>query len=377
MDWRVLVVDDLQAADVAEIIQGNKVVDHPDSIICVQCPNFSQAMERLKEERFDLIILDLKDDAAEEQGPLAGETVFSELKKYRFLPVIFHTGFPDKVSDLASACVKVVTRGDNPLTLRAAVKEVLDTKLPKLIRSIEEEQRKFMWESADQIWSEDLGKGNASDLVYLLARRLANTLSGEAVRRFLESDGIDGAPKSDKIHAVELYVYPPLSDHFFFGDIFKKKDGESAEYFIVLTPSCDLVHSKADFVLLGKCNHLVDTPPGLSAKESLAAGKGMSKTLVDKLSSYIKDRYPPEDRFKYLPGTSFLPDLVVDLQDIRAVAPTVLNPGGGGYERIASLDSPFAESLQSKMMKYLGRIGTPDIDVDLALSRFIERINAA
>jgi hypothetical protein len=54
-----------------------------------------------------------------------------------------------------------------------------------------------------------------------------------------------------------------------------------------------------------------------------------------------------------------------------------LNLEGEGYERVASLDSPFAESLQAKMTRYLGRIGTPDIDVDLALERFKARVKSS
>ncbi len=374
MDWRVLVVDDLQAADVIEVIEGNKTVELPDSLICVPCTNFSEATKRLKEEKFDLVILDLKNDAANEQDVLAGETVYSELKECRFLPVIFHTGYPLKVSDLTSPYVKVVTRGGDWNVLRATIKEVLDTKLPKLIRHIEEEQRKFMWESAGKIWAEDLDKTSPSDLVYLLARRLANTLSGDAVRSFLEADGNGGAPKSDKIHAVELYVYPPLSKYFLFGDVFKKKTGDNIEYFVALTPSCDHEQNKADFVLLAKCKYLVETNPGKNAKGMLDVGKALSETSTKELKEFIRDNSSPVDRYKYLPGTSFLPDLLVDLQDIMSVTPAALSPAKEEYERIASLDSPFAEALQAKMTRYLGRIGTPDIDPDLALDRFKVRI---
>lgn len=378
MEWRVLVVDDQQAADVAEIIQGNKVVAQPDSIVCFLCISFAEATKRLQEERFDLVILDLKDDAAEEQEPLAGETVFNQLKKYRFLPVIFHTGHPQKIGDLkTSPYLKVVTRGDDWTFLRSTVKEVLDTKLPKLIRHIEEEQRKFMWESAEKIWTEDLGEKSPADLVYLLARRLANALSGEVVRSFLGADAVGGAPKSDKVHAVELYVYPPLAKHVLFGDIFKEVVDGADEYFVALTPSCDHAQGNADLVLLAKCKYLVSTNPGKNAKAALAAGTAISGSSATDLTKYIRDNSSPTDRYKYLPGTSFLPDLLVDLQDIRSVTPVALSPGGEGFERVASLDSPFAEALQARMTRYLGRIGTPDIDPELALNRFKERIKAA
>ena len=369
-----MVVDDLQAADVKEVIEGNKAVEKPDSLICVPCTNFSEAIELLKRERFDLVILDLKNDAAEDQEILAGEALFTERKECRFLPVIFHTGYPQKVSDLNSPYVRVVTRGEDWKVLRSAIKEVLDTKLPKLLRHIEEEQRRVMWESAGKIWAEDLDKNSPSDLVYLLARRLANTLSGDAVRNFLEADGNGGVPKSDKIHAVELYVYPPLSKHLLFGDILKKKIDDEVKYYVALTPSCDHAQNNAEFVFLAKCKHLASTNPGKNAKASLDAGEDLSGTTTEQLTKFIRDNSSPADRYKYLPGTSFLPDLLVDLQDIMTVAHAALNPDAQGYERVASLDSPFAESLQAKMARYLGRIGTPDIDVELALNRFKDRI---
>lgn len=376
MDWRVLIVDDEAADDIKEFIEGNKTIPQPDSISCVSCGDFSQALSLLKNERFDLVILDLKNDSDSEQDILAGEKVFDEIKKYRFLPVIFHTGFAYKVSDLTSPYIKAVTRAEWG-NLRSTIRDVLDTKLPRLIRHIEEEQRKFMWDSAKRIWANDLDKNHPTDLVYLLARRLANALSGDVVRSFLEADAISGAPKSDKIHAVELYVYPPLSKHFLFGDVFKKKTGDSVEYYVALTPSCDHAQSNADFVLLAKCKYLASTKPGENAKASLVAGKAVSGTTTEQLTKLIRDNSSPADRYKYLPGTSFLPDLLVDLQDIMTVTPEALNPSGEVYERVASLDSPFAESLQAKMTRYLGRIGTPDIDPDLALDRFKAKIKAS
>lgn len=377
MDWRVLVVDDLQAADVVEVIEGNKAVEQPDSLICVPCTNFSEAIELLKRERFDLVILDLKNDAADEQDVLAGEVVFSELKECRFLPVIFHTGHPKKVSDLASPYVKVVARGDDWKVLRSTIKEVLDTKLPRLVRHIEEEQRRFMWESAEKIWADDLDKKNPTDLVYLLARRLANSLSGDVVRSFFGANGADGAPKSDMVHAVELYIFPPVAQHFLFGDIFQKKTAEKPEYFVSLTPSCDHAQEKAEFLLFARCADFSDSDEWKKVQVFLDAKTDPSKTSVNELKELMKDNNPRprlQDRYKYLPGTSFLPDLLADLQNTLTIDREKLISGEAGFERIASLDSPFAEYLQAKMIRYFGRIGTPSLDTDLAYGRFKARV---
>lgn len=373
MEWRVLIVDDLEADDVREVIEGNKTIPQPDSINCFPCASFSEAVELLKRERFDLVILDLKDDAASEQETLAGEKVFEELKKFRFMPVIFHTGFPHKVEELASPFVKVVTRSEWEC-LRATVREVLATKLPSLIRHIEEEQRVFMWETAEKIWINDLDKNNPADLVFLLARRLSNLLSGDVVRKFLEIDGTDGAPKSETIHAVELYVYPPISKVFLFGDIFKKGGDGNAEYYVALTPSCDHAQEKADYVLLAKCEPLASTRAGENAVAAISDRRSVSNATSEKLDRFVRDNASPVDRYKYLPGTSFLPDLLIDLQALTAVAQDSMDASKGAYIRVASLDSPFAESLQAKLARYLGRIGTPDIDAELALRRFSARM---
>lgn len=371
MEWRVLVVDDKAASDVKDVIEGNRAVALPDSISCVTCENFSIAIEYLKKERFDLVILDLKDDYAPEEDELAGEKVFAEIKNCRFIPVIFHTGFAYKVSDLNSPYVRVVTRSEWQV-LRSTIKEVFDTQLPRLARHIEEEQRRFMWESAEKIWTDDLGQQNPTDLVYLLARRLANSLSGDVVRSFLTANGGGGSPRSEMIHAVEMYIYPPVVQHFLFGDVFKKYTATTAEYFVLLTPSCDHAQDKAEFLLFARCSNFSDSDEWTKIKNSLKANAEPSNTSVSALKDLMKDNNPKprsQDRYKYLPGTSFLPDLLVDLQNTLTVPKNRLGSDGEVYERVASLDSPFAEHLQARMIRYFGRIGTPPLDTDLTYAR--------
>jgi hypothetical protein len=40
-----------------------------------------------------------------------------------------------------------------------------------------------------------------------------------------------------------------------------------------------------------------------------------------------------------------------------------------GLERLASLDSSFAEALLARFTRYFGRLGTPDLDVAVLLQR--------
>ncbi len=43
------------------------------------------------------------------------------------------------------------------------------------------------------------------------------------------------------------------------------------------------------------------------------------------------------------------------------------------FERIASLDNPFAEACLAKFARYYSRLGTPDLDIDMVYNRLAQR----
>ena len=69
------------------------------------------------------------------------------------------------------------------------------------------------------------------------------------------------------------------------------------------------------------------------------------------------------DRYFFLPGTPFIANSIVDFQDKTMVSYEDLN----NFERVAKLDSPFAESMTSSFIRYYNRIGYPDIDSEFVL----------
>jgi hypothetical protein len=58
-------------------------------------------------------------------------------------------------------------------------------------------------------------------------------------------------------------------------------------------------------------------------------------------------------------------DLVVDFQQLVTLQRVQMT----ALERLASLDSPFAEALLARFGRYFGRLSTPDLDVEVILSR--------
>ena len=104
--------------------------------------------------------------------------------------------------------------------------------------------------------------------------------------------------------------------------------------------------------------------------ESIKTGGEEEKQAKDKLANLIRNhrggKYQPE-RYYFLPGVMNVPDLVVDYQELEVLEKSEFQ--AQNWERIASLDSPYAAELLTRFARYFGRIGTPDLDIELILAR--------
>ncbi|WP_332855483.1 response regulator [Duganella sp. S19_KUP01_CR8] len=374
MNWNVLIVDDErdQAETTKAIVASKRTLGDGKEINAVIADGFDQALKLIEYSKFDLIILDLKDEAHDGDDPnaeLSGERVMEQLRQRQFTPVVFYTGFAQKVEDKSSAFVKVVRKGDDTERLREAIREVFSTNLPQLIRHIQEEQRKFLWEHVEQSSGGNHGEAAPNELAFLLGRRLANALAGKAIRRFFKPEH----DESETIHPIELYIWPPMADSVGFGDILERDSEEGKRYFVVLNPACDFSQCKAEKALLAECELLTSTTEFTNAENHRKTStEPLPKSITSALRSLLADNRQGKkvqpDRYKFLPGTSFLPDLIVDYQHLLQV-PVMEIHTDGGYRRLATLDTPFAESVQSRYVRYYGRVGTPDLEWDALVSQ--------
>ncbi len=328
------------------------------------CKSFQDAISRLEVQRYDILILDLKDSSQEEseedENP-AGVKVFDALKRTRFTPVVFYTALAHKVRSEQTSFVRVVEKTQGISRVREEVKAVIATKLPTLFRRVEEIQRDYLWDFVGTHWQEFDSPHDQADLAYLLARRLALTLQSEArkLTRKLAGKSIPIAdPKN--IHPMEMYVRPPVNENRQAGDILKGIiEGESG-YWLILTPSCDFEQAgRLKNVLLAGCLPLAEEAEFQSWKQNPNASSSLKALIGDN-----RERSQSE-RFKFLPATYFLPDLVLDFQHLKALPESEI----AKLEVIASLDSPYAESVLARFARYFGRLGTPDIDKQIVLNR--------
>jgi len=333
--------------------------------------SFGDALATLEVRRFDLMILDVRLGGHGETDTPSGEEegvqTLEHIKGRRFLPVVFWTGLPRQVEDLASPLVHVLEKSVGLDTLIASVRELFATDLPgvnrALRRLIEDEQRRYMWDFVSDHWDELRDRDDPMALAYLLVRRLGRSLSGPGIQRLATELGSGGAaPPPEKIHAAEMYIVPPFPDTGpGVADIYRQV-GEQQEdrWWFIVTPSCDLEQGKADQVVLAVCE------PAAEDKRIADWLKQDSGTRRSRVLDLLRNKTGgQDDRRLFLPAVPTMPDLVVDFQNLRSVPRQDLD----GMQRVASLASPFAEEAANRFSRYFGRVGTQDVDAEAIISR--------
>lgn len=368
MSWRVLAVDDdpdigRQVKQILEAVRSKgRIVFSVDTT-----QNFNEGLLRLESSLYDLIILDVFKGKAQigvQERP--GADLLEAIKQRCFVPVIFYTALPASVKEHESDLVSVVHKTSGGMAqLKKAAASFIEAGLPlvnrKMINYFFQVQAEYMWKFVQPNWKKITKTADAKSLAYLLARRLAVSLSRDNIHQLISSLGQSAADRQapDTVHPAEYYIHPSLGEHSSAGDIFKRR-GATKTYHIILTPSCDMFTSptrkaNSDYVLLAECIPLKET---VEWKEWKAKNSTEKKNVLKALMTNKK-----KDRHYFLPGTFFLPSLCVDFQKVQAIPFQELNKK---FERITTLDSPFAECLLNKFCRYMGRVGTLDLsDADL------------
>lgn len=325
-----------------------------------------------------------------------GLNAYEAIKQRRFVPVVFHTALPDLAVDLDSPpFTSVVSKLDeDEAKIRKAVIEAFDSGLPELNRAltshVESLHRQFMSEFVRKHWSTFGGRQHQGDLAHLLVRRLAMSLTegAPALAPYLDTvddRGTDGS----KIHPMRMYIVPPVGS-WTTGDILEysadsrpqlsaegeeqgdvqdaEAQGAATHYWVMLTPACDLVEErrKADFVVMARCLPLEDTPEYRKWSSQTSNTNGAStaaRTSMEKLIG--NNRGGQRERYYFLPAAWDTPNLVVDFQQVIHVQYEKILES----RRLATLDSPYSQSLISQFTRYLGRMGAPDLSTTTVMQR--------
>lgn len=362
-ELKILYIDDdaTHREDLKELLSDEIINGFTIRIDCEE--SFDKAVGRSKQ--YHLAILDLF-EGNPQNGRDVGSDVFEKIKNTFFIPIIFYSGNTRNVTSLKSQVVGVATKGDGGIDeLKYEIERLTKHNIPFLRNSVhayvEQEFKKYFWDVIQK--ENDKFTPNADDfsLGYMLLRNFADSLSKENIKNILGDDSIN----HEKIHPMEFYIYPiDSSKEFENGEILKNKT--TNEICVVLTPSCDFIERfkkgisegrSVDEVLLIKTKLLTECKEFKTYQQTQ---NKENKLNLEKLINSGKG-----DRYFFLPQAPFIENRVIDFQLINAVSYANLTTG---FDRIAKLDSPFAQSMTSSFIRYYNRIGFPDIDTEYVIN---------
>lgn len=231
--WRILLIedDDVLANKTAEFLARRPVGADGQKASVDVASGFTLGLEKLAATRYDLVILDIRDNSGEEYEPEesagdeatpadVGISLYRKIRSRRAVPVIFYSAVAHLVSDQANPpFVTVVSKLDeDELALRAAVKAAIDSRLPALNRALnqytEKVLRTYTQEFVELHWADLQQPRREPDLARMLARRLAISLGdGAGLAAELSSvPGPEPEPSADLAHPMRMYVVPPIGD---------------------------------------------------------------------------------------------------------------------------------------------------------------------
>lgn len=356
MEINILVIDDDKkiCEQIHELLNGE---DFNGNRLLIHYKNdFESGIKALEVNEYNILILDVyKGKPSEDNTDKPGQKIYDSIRKTCFIPIIFYSGLVKDLYLNQSEIVRVVRKGEGMEALKTEIQYILDSRLlfvkQKLNKYVNDSMRSYMWDFVHVNWGNLKEIKDEVSLSYLLIKRLSDSFDREDIIKLLG----ESKEKIENAHPMEFYIYPPEMNRYEMGDIFQT--GNS--FFIILTPSCDLVERKgkvkSEKILMAGTTLLRDTEEYNSYKDSTEdTSRNKSKGNI---MGIIKNANP---RFFFLPGTFFIPNLRVDFQNIISMPLDELKK----FNKIAKLDNPFSQSMIAAYIRYYTRIGHEDIDSD-------------
>lgn len=332
-------------------------------ILWTPCNSFNEAVKLLAFQRFDIVITDIYVDVRghsknynfEETG--ANDTINS-IRQHRFCPVLAVTdgskpeGFPE------SPFIGFADKS-NPSIIEKELTKLVSTGIPRLAKNLYDDLDKdasfYLWSFLEKYWNQIPNTDHVL-LERLLKRRSAVLLSRLDNSLQAEIEIVEG---------LEYYIYPSISgDEYRLGEIIRNKTSNT--FSVILTPHCHLTvqanatEPRAEYVLTVST---IDAKKTIKEKHKV---KNQKKKKHEEISESIRKRIQgpagvgvPAGRYWFLPAFIDIPDLYCDFLQVESIEYKLL---AENYERIAVLDTPFAESLQISFTGFYSAIGTPNLD---------------
>ncbi len=359
--FEILVVDD----DVEVLGQLKQLLPEAISgheIAWEFCETFEEAFRLLQRRRFDVLVSDIyqgreKAKKNVEEGDIRARELVDEIRKKRFCPIVLYTDgqLPDLLVTKPFVWSADKAAPDYMEQLTNRLEQAIATGLPSIARQLHDDLDRF---AGSYVWSFLADKWETLKSTQMLDTDILDRIIRR--RAAIQFARMDGEGKRGTDDPVDFYVYPPLSKFLRLGEIIKRKS--DGEFRVVLTPHCFLITQpgqdapRASYVLTA----LAMPVSGFQLKWEKKGGDYQDQ--LRRRTSMPASKVPlPDGRFCYLPAFLEIPDLYCDLLRVESVEYSKIE---AEYERIASLDAPYAEALQSCFARLHGAVGVPVLNLD-------------
>jgi CheY-like chemotaxis protein len=373
--WNVLLVEDDNTVrrQICEYLSEESLAF--GKLHITEISDLNQALNLVHEHKADLVILDVYRGVARPGGEQIGIRILERIKSSGFVAVIIYTALPEGLEALQSSFVRLVGKEAGGLArLKAEVTDLFLIRVPQVHRAIINHLDRalcaYMWEFVQGHWEEFSLLIDKPEFLRLIVQRLARVLTREGISQMAEEVygtlTADTTTPIDTVHPAEYYIKPPIGQDPMLGDIRLRESADTPQYLIVLWPTCDMVSARAggpktDYVLCARATLVTESPEVRDWKDDVSSNT--KKKKVERLIKNTRDDSP--DRYHYLPGVWDIPHLVVDFQALEYIALKDVRT----FSCVATMASPFAEALGVRFQRYIGRLGTPDLDVDCVLTQ--------
>lgn len=369
---QLLIIDDEQS--VRESLCSD--IEKSGEIQCRGC-DFSDAEAEIRRDPPDIVVLDLLLQSGPPRHIEPAMKIDDFIWSRHFCPIIVHSAEPDLYQGKHEThpFVKVIRKGRNSLDL---VLEALQGFSPHIqaLRSaksnIENSFRTSLSSALRDVASQVFNDTDDPQVQ-------ADTITRAGKRRLVSL--LDGEPSASPLAPWEIYLCPPMSGSTQLGDILMKTDaglqetdgntGKPADFYVVLTPSCDLVVSEADNrepkvenVLAAKCDSMVHRLPN----DLKQGGKTKDKIRSQMLTPGHLNGVIPFPKY----GKS-IPTMAVDVRKLKLIPIEDIGEGRA-FRRIASIDSPFRELISWAYLQTACRPGMPDRAFDAWADEIVEDV---
>lgn len=362
----LVIEDDAEYLKDIEETVPEKILNH--KIYWEFCNNFKLAFQAIQKYPYDLIIsdvyLDDKKIAEKDKTPKESETpafkIIEEIRENHACPIVLFTS-GQQPKEQENNFIKIIDKS-SPNAIEQiidALEIFIETNIPPISRmmrdAINKSSGSYLWNFIEENWDKlkDLPKSSLEKVIMSRAATMLTTLES-AEEETQERDSIKGA---------EYYYYPPISADLRLGMVLKHIKTE--KFWIVLTPHCLVKKQPEEELPKAENILLAATTPAdniiISNRNHKMTKKIRIKEFYRKATSIRSNLGIPKGRFAFIPGFLEIPDLFCDFLQLKSVEYQIITKD---YKQIASLISPFSESLQNGLIKLYSSIGTVDLDFD-------------